>query len=101
MHRELMKYLGLRGRKEQETRENCILRTFMMCSSSNIIWVIKSSRGKLSGYVARVGEKIYAYRVLKGKFEGMRSLGRSRRSREDNVMKWILKKDCYEHSNEH
>jgi hypothetical protein len=42
--------------------------------------------------MARVG-KMCAYRVLIGKFEGMRSLGRSRRRREDNVMKRILKKE--------
>jgi hypothetical protein len=33
-----------------------------------------------------------AYRILIGKFEGMRSLGRSTRRKEDNVMKNILKK---------
>lgn len=34
-----------------------------LCSSSNIIWVMKSSSWKWSGYVTRVGEKIHAYRV--------------------------------------
>jgi hypothetical protein len=36
--------------------------------------------------VAHVGEKICAYRVLIVKFEGKRSLGRSRHRREDAVV---------------
>jgi hypothetical protein len=43
--------------------------------------------------MARVGEKIYAYRALVGKSEGKISIVTSTRRREDNVMKWILKKD--------
>jgi hypothetical protein len=39
----------------------------------------------LEGVVARIGEKINAYRVLVGKPEGKRPLGRPRRRREDNI----------------
>jgi hypothetical protein len=53
-------------------------------SSLNIVWVIKSLRLKLAGHVARIGERRNAYRVLVGKPEEMRSLGRSRHSWEDN-----------------
>jgi hypothetical protein len=38
-----------------------------------------------------MGEGISAYRVLVGKPEGKRSLGRPRRRRENNI-KWIFKK---------
>jgi len=38
-----------------------------------------------AGYVARMGEKGGAYRVLVGKPEGNRSLGRPRRGWDDNI----------------
>ena len=37
------------------------------------------------GHLARVGERIGAYRVLVGKLEGKRPLGRPRRRWEDNI----------------
>ena len=45
----------------------------------NIVRVIKSRRMRWAGHVARMGEKRGAYRVLVGKPEGKRPLGRSRR----------------------
>jgi hypothetical protein len=45
-------------------------------SSPNIIWVIKSGRVRWAGQVACMGESIGAYRVLVGKPEGTRPLGR-------------------------
>ena len=46
-----------------------------------------------AGHVARVGERRSAYRILVGKHEGKRTLGRPRRRREDNInmesMDWI------------
>jgi hypothetical protein len=45
-------------------------------SSPNIIRMIKSRRMKLTGKVARTGEKRNAYRILVGKPEGKRQLGR-------------------------
>ena len=38
-----------------------------------------------AGYVARVGERRGVYRVLVGKPEGRKPLGRSRRRLEDNI----------------
>jgi hypothetical protein len=38
-----------------------------------------------AGNVARIGEKRNAYRILVGKPEGKRSLGRRRRKWEDNI----------------
>ena len=38
-----------------------------------------------AGHVARVGERRGVHRVLVGKFEGKKSLGRPRRRWEDNI----------------
>ena len=43
-------------------------------SSPNIIGVIRSRRMRLAGYVARMGKRKGAYRVLVGKAEGTPSL---------------------------
>jgi hypothetical protein len=47
--------------------------------SQSIIGIIKSRRMKWAGHVARRGEKRNAYRLLVGKLEGKRPLGRPRR----------------------
>jgi hypothetical protein len=54
-------------------------------SSPNIIRIIKSRRMRWAGHVARMGEKRNAYRVLVGKPEGRRPLGRPRRMWVDNI----------------
>jgi hypothetical protein len=46
-----------------------------LCSSLNIIKVIKSRRMRWAGHIARMGEKRNAYRILVGKPEGKRPLG--------------------------
>jgi hypothetical protein len=51
-------------------------------SSPNIVRVIKSRR---VGYVARMGEGRGVYRVLLGRPEGKRSLGRPKRRWKDNI----------------
>ena len=48
-------------------------------SSPNIVWVIKSRRMRWARHVARTGEETGVYRVLVGKPEGKRPLGRPRR----------------------
>jgi hypothetical protein len=50
-----------------------------------IIRVIKSRRMTWAGHVARMGEKRNAYRILVGKPEGKRPLGRPRRRWVDNI----------------
>ena len=47
-------------------------------SSPNIFRVIKSRRMRWAGYVARMGDRRGAHRVLVGKPEGKRPLGRLR-----------------------
>jgi hypothetical protein len=54
-------------------------------SSPNIIMVIESRRMRWAGHVARMGEGRGVYRVLVGRTEGKRPLGRPRRSWEDNI----------------
>jgi hypothetical protein len=46
--------------------------------------IIKSRRMRWAGHVARMREKRNAYRILVGKPEGKRPLGRHRRRWEDN-----------------
>jgi hypothetical protein len=54
-------------------------------SLSNIVRVVKSRRIKWAGHVARMGEERGVHRVLVGKPEGKRPLGRPRRRWEDNI----------------
>ena len=56
-------------------------------SSPNIVWVIKSRRMRWAGHVARMGEDRVVHRVVVGKPEGKRPLGRPRRRWEDNIKK--------------
>ena len=53
--------------------------------SPNIVRVINSRRIRWAGRVARMGEGRGVYRVLVGKSEGKRPLGRPRRRWEDNI----------------
>jgi hypothetical protein len=54
-------------------------------SSPNIIRVIKSRRMRWAGHVACMGEGRGAYKILVGRPEGRRPLGRPRRRWEDNI----------------
>ena len=56
-----------------------------LASSLNIFGVIKLRRIRWAGHVARMGERRGVYRVLVGKPEGKRPLGRPRRRWEDNI----------------
>jgi hypothetical protein len=57
----------------------------ILYSSPDIIRQIKSRRMRWAGHVARMGEGRNVYRVLVGKSEGERSLGRPRRRWEDGI----------------
>ena len=56
-----------------------------MYSSPNIVRVQKWRRMRWAGYVARMGEERGVYRVLLGKPEGKRPLGRPRCRWVDNI----------------
>jgi hypothetical protein len=59
-------------------------------SSPNSVRVVKSRRMRWVGHVARMGENRDVYRVLVGKPEGKRPLGRPRRRWEDNIKMDLL-----------
>jgi hypothetical protein len=54
-------------------------------SSPKIIRMIVSRRMRWAGHVTRMRAKRHAYRILVGKPEGKRPLGRPRRRRVDNI----------------
>jgi hypothetical protein len=54
-------------------------------SSPNIVRVVKSRRLRWAGHVARMGEDRGVHRVLVGKPEEKRPLGRPRHRWEDNI----------------
>ena len=56
-------------------------------SLPNIVRVVKSRRMRWAGHVAPMGEGRGVHRVLVGKPEGKRPLGRPRRRWEDNIKK--------------
>jgi hypothetical protein len=59
-------------------------------SSRSIIRILKSRRMRWAGHVARMGEKRNVYRLLEGKPEGKRPLGRPRHRRIDNIKMDLL-----------
>ena len=62
--------------------------------SPNIVRVIKRRRFRWAGHVARMGEKRGLYRVLVGKPEGKRPLGRPRRRWVDNIKMNLQELGC-------
>jgi len=63
-------------------------------SSSNIVRVIISRRMRWTWHVARMGEERGVYRVLVGKPEGRRPLGRPRRRWVDNIRMDLQEVGC-------
>jgi len=63
-------------------------------SSPNIVRVIKSRRMRWAGHVARMGEEKGVYRVLVGKLEGRRPLGRPRRRWVYNIRMDLQEVGC-------
>jgi hypothetical protein len=68
---------GWRKLHNQELRD--------LYSYPSIIRIIKSRMMRWAGHVERIGEKRNAYRLLVGKPEGKRTLGRPRRRWMDNI----------------
>ena len=62
--------------------------------SPNVVRVIKSKRKGLVGQIARMWERRGVYRVLVGKREGKRPLGRPRRRWEDNIKMDLQEMRC-------
>jgi hypothetical protein len=55
----------------------------------SIIKTIKSRKMRRAGYIARMGERRSAYRILLGQPEGKRPLGKPRR-RWRIILRWML-----------
>jgi hypothetical protein len=70
--------------KRQEFGENCIIRSFITFTLLQI-QMIKSRRMRWAGHVAQMGEKRNAYRILAGRQEENRPLGRPRRRWIENI----------------
>ena len=66
----------------------------LYCSPS-IVRVIKSRGMRWAGHVARIGEERGVYRVLVGKPEGKRPLGRPRRRWVDNIRMDLQEVGCW------
>jgi hypothetical protein len=62
--------------------------------SLTIVRVIKSRRMRWAGYVARLREGRGVYRVLVGKPEGKRPMGRPKGRREDNIKMDLQEVGC-------
>ena len=68
----------------------------VLYASPNIVRVIKSRRMRWAAHVARMGEEMWAYRVLVGKPDGKRPLGRPRRTSRwvDNIRMDLQEMGC-------
>jgi len=62
--------------------------------SPNIVRVIKSTRNRRAGHVARMNEERGVYMVLVGKTEGRRPMGRPRRRWVDNIRMDLQEVGC-------
>ena len=62
--------------------------------SPSIVKVVKSRRMRLAGHVERMLEERGVHRVLVGKPEGKRPLGRPRRRWEDNIKMDLQEVEC-------
>ena len=56
--------------------------------------MIKSRRIRLAGHVAHMGERRGVYRIMVGKPEGKKPLGRPRRRWEDNIKMDLQEVGC-------
>jgi hypothetical protein len=60
-----------------------------LCCSPSIIRIMKSRRMRWAGHVALMGEERNAYRILVGKPQGKRPLGRPRHRWKDNIRMYL------------
>jgi len=67
---------------------------FDILYNSYFVRVIKSKRMRKTGHVAFMGKRRGVYRILVGKPEGKRPLGRPRRRWEDNIKMDLQEVGC-------
>jgi hypothetical protein len=84
-NRVLRKIFGPKREEDGSWRRLYNYELHGLYSSLNIVRVIKSRRMRWAGHVACMGEGRGVYRVLVGRHEGKRPLGRSECRWEDNI----------------
>jgi len=108
-------FADIAGGKEDDVFENMVLRRLFgprsdevseelmrlrneqlnyLYPSTNLVLVIKSRRMKWAAHKARMGEEKGVYRVLVGKPERTRQLGRPRRKMVDNIRMDLQEVGC-------
>ena len=70
------------------------MKSFIICTPHPVFRVVKSRRMNWAGHVARMGDRRGVYRVLVGKPEGKRPLGRPRSRWENNVKMDLQEVGC-------
>jgi hypothetical protein len=65
------------------------VRNLIICTPPDIIRQVKSRRMRWAGHVARMGEERKVCKVLAGKPEGKRPLGRPKRRWEDGIRMYL------------
>jgi hypothetical protein len=70
--------LGQRGTRRQGSGGNYIMRNLMICTAHQILFGDKIQKNEMVGAGSTYGERS-VYRILVGKPEGKRPLGRRRR----------------------
>jgi len=82
-------------KRDEGSGENYIMRSLKICTAHQIIFrVIKSRRIRWAGHVARMKERRGVYRVLVGKPEEKRPIGRPCRRWEDNIKMDLQEVGC-------
>jgi hypothetical protein len=84
-NRVLRRIFGPKREEDSSWRKLHNDELYDLYSSPNIVRVIKSRKMRWAGHVARMGEGRGVHRVLVGRPEGKRPLGRPRRRWEDNI----------------
>jgi hypothetical protein len=84
-NRVLRKIFGPRREEDGSWRKLHNDELHSLHSSPTVVRVIKSRRMRWTGHVACIKEGRGVYRVLVGRLEGKRPLGRPRRRWEDNI----------------
>jgi hypothetical protein len=82
---ETVQYKEFRYYTPERVIQILVIATYTQSIPPSIIKIIKSRRMRWKGHVARMEEKRNSYRLLVGKPEGNRPLGRPRRRWVDNV----------------
>jgi hypothetical protein len=76
--------LGLGGRRKEGSGGDYITRSLMTRTASKYYSSDQIKKNEMGGHVA-LWDRRHAYRILVGKPEGRRPLGRLRRRWEDNI----------------